>query len=1500
MPHNPRHTLPSTSGGPTPGVVDVLPNQSLAPTSLPSPQTKTTDLTEEELELLRKLLADKARRDKLALQTNQISQVPPKERVGFMGPVGAVTDVLKVIGQAPEFLNYALTNPRFLQALGSASDQPQVVTPSQVVEREAQIKAMEQEPLPFGETPGTDIYDWIERTTSGALEDIPDVAGFPALDALGIDKSKLGGKIAAETYSMLGAPLTYGFALTPEIGAVGKIATKTLGPKTTSLLSKVGFNGAKPKALADIAQKASEVPGASAAAKGAAVTSAVVKAPFKLAQAVAEPIIGSGNIPQRIAGETIVGTAAGTAEQYGGGPAALAGGILSAVTLQGLRRGKFGMVGAGPAKPIIRSATRKIVGPPADATDRAARLRAQEFLEDPVGAASKGTSFDPTDPNITFDTLFPPIKSSGTKSGREITNPNLFAKEHADFMRGLTFEIKTTTRSAFSTLDEIGRDISKHTTVDDDGYELVKVINPDGSSEDKFLGEVVEMFDNPRYTPESLGAGLHTAIQKLYDVLDEGRSILKKHNVDHTGGKPAKINTNDNPGMRFFPRVIKDVKKGAKDTFEDREIIDSIEKSKGENAPPFYANTIRTTVDDSSMYPRQQHQRIKETYGEGVVDSKESITAGDRSAWLYDSPVQALKKYLGQGFLDVGEAERMRHLLQYGRTATPESPINEVREMHLDSAVLDGIENRLGKKVRDAYEDLIFDKRIADRILDMTQARPPRKGKKDPFQVISDAMKKINKTTRPYLATLDLSGFFVTNGMLAVAKPNVFWKNVIPVLADTAPLTRLGKKRVNDFLNDPETQEIGQWVTFVDPMDPKGDMVDYMVTAAGNAVTKTLKAGAEPFNRGFAMTGNRNRKALFKMITREYKDNIANELMERGVPIENIDFDSIFTDDVLHEIGRHVDRMTGISNSEISFLEDQLTFAPSFYRSILSVLNKNLESGSLEGDLARQYMGLLATNGLLSVMAAALINGDDVADRVTPIRMKDLDRGHLTLNPNFGTIRVDPVKITENIAKSGIPGTESVAAWTKNNLDQTTATTDISVFGPLKSIMGLGIATADAGLNLLFGNEGDDDNVVLTLADKFSKTKGAPVVTAIRNLLIGKTFAGYPFMTLDSDATGLSIDRFTLGENDTWGGIATGNLKGAQTLITPFTAQEFVETYDDVAARQGIDQAITGKQNAGQQQRLNTATYKAFINSLGTAAAPLSEYEELDILAREMYGKSYEDLTPVKKRILRDSTVLMGRNRPEPTKAEGKFFEWNKEHKKDLGRTYQSLYEMRQNGELTYEGFRQAIEKARIENFVIRKNMEDELGVIHLTAKAGTPQAALQLFYQIAEDITEPITGERDWSEFEERVSVLMDQIKLGQFGNVTDAERMIEERTAGMNVPDDVKFYFENKEIIKSYDYWEQTQIAFQHYKAEARQRANDSHIDSLYDLQKAQARAMNPASVDYDPKKVAKIQQIINKITNRANVFKQRLRSNEKGLRDALFENGYISEKERNKGSR
>jgi hypothetical protein len=663
----------------------------------------------------------------------------------------------------------------------------------------------------------------------------------------------------------------------------------------------------------------------------------------------------------------------------------------------------------------------------------------------------------------------------------------------------------------------------------------------DESGEAALLGDVIEFLDT-RYTRSQIDANGRTG---LYDALSNLNGLVKRINEEKIGHNIDTKAASLVEGQSYFPRY-----------------------AKADNVQSWKDKGIKS--DREYLYMNRDYDRQYETFAKG---SRGLDTA---SGQLYEDPVNsivhfardtatdiknyevgiALKRFADSGMEELSGQTRRQILKTVDDVVAADasfktpSSVDGVTVESIQINRWDDLSGAQKEKFIKKYPNLEplttigdvgagFDEKTA-KLLDEYFSDPKSRS------INLDYLKKINQEIVPLRSTLDISGGFVTNAAVFFTDPVGFLANMGRALGDT-----FSTKRVNDVFESPEwlggakdgTDYIGagKYVTGINPADPTA-LREYIYggsKASQNKAQRAMGKFTAPFNRNFAMIGNRNRMALFYDAKEIYERALRDAAESRNTKIA--EGATLLDDAALREIGRAVDRITGIATKQGGDYERALLFAPNFYRSMFETVGNLYENKSIEGDLAKKYVSNMVAAGVTLITGVALAQGRDPAEVLAVFDGRALEEGELRLNPNFGTMRV--------------------------------LGRDINIWGPYDSMARLAIGAGNMGLQI--PEEGT--SAVRDYLFYAARTKGSPVVSTLLNAYLKDTFTGRDFLSVEglasqitpfSVSTGIEegMDAFEVSGNALDGlisGMIGSGLSASGMKENPVTPYEAI----DMAAR---------------------------------------------------------------------------------------------------------------------------------------------------------------------------------------------------------------------------------------------------------------------------------------------------------------------------------------------
>lgn len=317
-------------------------------------------------------------------------------------------------------------------------------------------------------------------------------------------------------------------------------------------------------------------------------------------------------------------------------------------------------------------------------------------------------------------------------------------------------------------------------------------------------------------------------------------------------------------------------------------------------------------------------------------------------------------------------------------------------------------------------------------------------------------VRAINTALVPVKATLDASSIVNQQGRTAVSHPLLFLTNVAKSLRDVADA-----RAYDEMMASPKGLRAARAGVVL--LGKAGERNELQLT---NWVQRIPVAGklAQWAENHYERFNNRMRVDLFDVET-EFQAKVGRPLDARGE----------------EQLAKALNRLTGVSTGRAGDLETLGMFAPNFFRSHLESVAHALTDGSIEGQVARRYLGAYFAAGATITGMVAASQGRDPSEVLNPFDLDALSRGELRLNPNFGTVRVNGA--------------------------------DISLYGPFMPLARLAAAGVEAGRAAVVNR---DPKELLAAVGYAASSKGSPLVAFGSDLAQGETFTGADPLSLSA------------------------------------------------------------------------------------------------------------------------------------------------------------------------------------------------------------------------------------------------------------------------------------------------------------------------------------------------------------------------------------------------
>ena len=251
-----------------------------------------------------------------------------------------------------------------------------------------------------------------------------------------------------------------------------------------------------------------------------------------------------------------------------------------------------------------------------------------------------------------------------------------------------------------------------------------------------------------------------------------------------------------------------------------------------------------------------------------------------------------------------------------------------------------------------------------------------------------NAVLNTTKSVRFLNATLDLSAFLRQQASALAIHPittlnNFFVKSFKDIVDSTA---------YDALLASPKGQKAASRGVAI--FGDAGELAEFQAQNWMDRIPVISKLGIRQFNNHFIRFNTRQRIDLFDLETRIYAKK----------------FKRALTPDEEDAIARGINRATGVSKSRgrgpFWKTADDSLFAARYTRATIEETLKLASFGTIEGNMARRYIGHLVAVTTALATATAIMQKRDLREVLWPIDTRRLAENEIALNPNFLSIRV--------------------------------------------------------------------------------------------------------------------------------------------------------------------------------------------------------------------------------------------------------------------------------------------------------------------------------------------------------------------------------------------------------------------------------------------------------------------------------------------------------------
>ena len=296
--------------------------------------------------------------------------------------------------------------------------------------------------------------------------------------------------------------------------------------------------------------------------------------------------------------------------------------------------------------------------------------------------------------------------------------------------------------------------------------------------------------------------------------------------------------------------------------------------------------------------------------------------------------------------------------------------------------------------------------------------------------------------------------------------------------------------------------------------------------------------------------------------------------------------------------------------------------------------------------------------------------------------------------------------------------------------------------------------------------------------------------------------------------------------------------------------------------------------------KLSAPTLELF----GSRTSVNSPSDVLDAEARDRFGLPFRDLTGEEQESIEvDFPEQVERREEFGDKAEKEHRANRETHNDEANATMLGMFDALQQGRLTREQFADGVQDTLHDRFLRNKTSQEVLGIEFGDSDSDKRRVLDAYFTTFDEAGFVPGSTQVDWDRWEELQADLDKRIEDSEFGNPARARQQLEERRR-FDPPEELNWFFDNKELIDESGYWEVKDTIFELVRPTIARLGIAAESARELELLMAQAAEAG------ERREFATLRQLINRINSVTSTRRQQLRARSPELDRALRENGVI----------
>jgi hypothetical protein len=376
--------------------------------------------------------------------------------------------------------------------------------------------------------------------------------------------------------------------------------------------------------------------------------------------------------------------------------------------------------------------------------------------------------------------------------------------------------------------------------------------------------------------------------------------------------------------------------------------------------------------------------------------------------------------------------------------------------------------------------------------------------------------------------------------------------------------------------------------------------------------------------------------------------------------------------------------------------------------------------------------------------------------------------------------------------------------------------------------------------------------------ERLLRTKASPAVSTVWDIAVGEDFSGETIDVTTPEGLLDALFKETVNK-------------------LPFTIQDGIEGFE---AGNFIDAALDGDVKGAASAGIPEA---ALFNFFGGKSSPTTPFEDRDQMSMDLFGRHWVDLTGDEQKEVTDTRPQVFeriKDRDEERAAQGDLRAQVRVQKRDIDETRMaeelSLLRQLVNGDMQAKAFDDEMGNASMRAFAKREALDELLDIEY--KEGETPETrALSNYYDLRDLAKLDGTQAMNWELFEE--------LERSFLAGLSDSERRFVEERKRTPHPPELDWYTNAKEFVQESGYYDTIDAAFSQVASVV--QGIDPEITSFNLL----LARMDKARRTGDTATLERLNDVRRVVDKASRSQKELLRANNPGLENALLALGRIT---------